>query len=104
MIRPLVAGTVLAAMLSIGCAKQEEVQQAPAEQPAPTETPAPPPVDSAAIRDSIAKAKQAAEEAEEAAKPAKKKAVIAKTGELKKSDPAKVEKESAPTQQIRKSR
>lgn len=104
MIRPLVAGTVLAAMLSIGCAKQEEVQQAPAEQPAPIETPAPPPVDSAAIRDSIAKAEQAAKEAEEAAKPAKKKPAVAKTGEQKVTEPAKVEKVTAPTQQIRKSR
>lgn len=103
MIRSLLATTALATMLTIGCSKKEEVQETPAAQPAPVETAAPAPVDSSAIKDSIAKAEAAAKEAAEAAKKTTAKKP-AKTGEKPAAEPAKVEKQAAPTQQIRQSR
>ncbi|MBU3679315.1 MAG: hypothetical protein FGM32_06880 [Candidatus Kapabacteria bacterium] len=103
MTRPMLTSTVLAAMLIIGCAKKEEVQETPAAQPAPVEAAAPAPVDSSAIKDSIAKAEAEAKEAAEAAKKTTAKKP-AKTGEKPAAEPAKVEKQAAPTQQIRQSR
>jgi hypothetical protein len=91
-----------AAIVLAGCSKQEEVQQAPQElPPPPVEAPAPEPVvDSAAIRDSIAKAEAAAAEAAAAAKkPAKKPAV---TTQSKPTDGAAVQKRESrdvPTQE-----
>lgn len=102
MFRSLFASAAIATLLIVGCAKKEEVQQTPTPQPAAIQTPAPAPVDSSAIKDSIAKAEQ--ETKEEAAKKSVVKKSAAKTGLKPASEPAKVEKEAAPTQQIRKSR